>query len=91
MKIMNEKYEELEIEPFNIWSRYEIGEVIKLDNIKSISMTVDNMLTNQKKYKEKIIKLVEDSVYNVGTSGEVGAEYIIEAIQNKIKERKKEK
>lgn len=88
MKIMNEKYEELEIEPFNIWSRYEIGEVIKLDNIKSISKTVDNMLNNQKKYKEKIIKLIDDSVYNVGTSGEVGAEYIIEAIQNKIKERK---
>lgn len=89
MKIMNEKYEELGIEPFNIWSRYEIGEVIKLDNIKSISKTVDNMLKNKDKYKEKIIKLVDDSVYNIGTSGQVGAEYIIEAIQNKIKERKK--
>lgn len=89
MKIMNEKYEELGIEPFNIWSRYEIGEVIKLDNIKSISKTVDNMLNNKDKYKEKIIKLVDDSVYNICTSGQVGAEYIIEAIQNKIKERKK--
>lgn len=88
MKIMNEKYEELEIEPFNIWSRYEIGEVVKLDNIKSISSIVYNMLKNQKDYSKKITKLVEDSVYNIGKSGEVGAEYIIKAIQDKINIRK---
>ena len=31
---------------------------------------------------------LKDSVYNLGDSSEVGAEYIISAIQKKIKERK---
>ena len=45
------------------------------------------MLKNQSKYNKKISKLVDDSVYNIGKSAEVGANYIIETIQDKIKER----
>ena len=46
--------------------------------------------TNNSKYSERIEKLVNESVYNIGHSDEVGANYIIEAIQRKINERKKE-
>ena len=88
MKIMNPEYEKIKVEPFNIWARNEIGKVVKLDEIKSIDKTVEEMLKNKDKYTKKITKLVDDSVYNIGCSDEVGANYIIETIQDKIRRRK---
>jgi len=89
MKIMNPDYKDLNIEPINIWSREKIGKVIKTKEINKISKTIDEMLKNNDKYKDKITKLVDDSVYNIGCSDKVGALYIIKAIQDKIKGRSK--
>lgn len=90
MKIMNPEYQKIDVEPFNIWVRNEIGEVVSVDNCKDINKVVSKMLEEGKKYEEKINKLVNDSVYNIGKSGEVGAGYIINTIQEKINKRKKE-
>lgn len=90
MKIMNPEYQKIDVEPFNIWVRNEIGEVVSVDNCKDINKVVSKMLEEGKKYEEKINKLVNDSVYNIGKSGEVGADYIINTIQEKINKRKKE-
>ena len=90
MKIMNPEYKKIDIEPFNIWVRNEIGEVVSVENCKEIDKVVSKMLKDSTKYEEKINKLVNDSVYNIGKSAEVGGNYIIEAIQEKINERKKE-
>ena len=91
MKIMNPDYKKIGVEPFNIWARNEIGEVIKVEDCNKINKLVDKMLNNSSKYESKIKKLVNESVYNIGHSGEVGANYIINAIQEKINDRKKEK
>ena len=90
MKIMNPEYKKIGIEPFNIWVRNEIGEVVSVENCNEINKVVSKMLKESTKYEEKINKLVDDSVYNIGKSAEVGANYIINAIQEKINERKKE-
>lgn len=90
MKIMNPEYQKIDVEPFNIWVRNEIGEVVSVDNCKDLNKVVSKMLEEGKKYEEKINKLVNDSVYNIGKSGEVGADYIINTIQEKINKRKKE-
>ena len=90
MKIMNPDYKKIDVEPFNIWSRNEIGQVVPVEECKNINKVVNQMLDDNLKYQEKIDKLVSDSVYNLGNSAEVGATYIINAIQEKINERKKE-
>lgn len=90
MKVMNPDYEKLEIEPINIWSRNVMGQSISVEDCRKINEVVEKILKEKDDYKEKIEKLVNDSVYNIGNSAEVGANYIIEAIQNKINERKKE-
>lgn len=89
MKIMNPEYKKLGIEPFNIWAREEMGKLIKLDDLNRINSVIDDMVKNKKKYQKKIENLVKEYVYNLGKSSEVGAEYIIGVIQDKIKERKK--
>ena len=90
MKIMNPDYKKIEVEPFNIWARKEIGELISVQECKDINKVVCKMLAESSKYKERINKLVNDSVYNIGNSGEIGANYIIKTIQEKINKRKKE-
>ncbi len=88
MKIMNEEYKKIKVEPFNIWCRSKIGEEVEVKNIKSIDKKVSKMLKSSMEYNKKIDKVLKDSVYNLGEASEVGAEYIISAIQKKIKERK---
>ena len=89
MKIMNPEYKKIKVEPFNIWARETIGEVVKVKDVKNINKVIKDMLKNHQKYQKKIAKLKKDSVYNLGNSAEVGAEYIINCVQEKIKERKK--
>ena len=89
MKIMNPNYKELKIEPFNIWAREKLGKVVKLENVKTINKDIKEMLNSKEKYKKEIMKVLDEYVYNLGCSSEKGAEYIIETIQNKIKERSK--
>ncbi len=89
MKIMNPEYKKIKVEPFNIWARKEIGEVVKVKDVKKIDDVVKRILKDPKKYQKKISTLKKDSMYNLGSSAEVGAEYIIKCVQEKIKERKK--
>ncbi|MBQ3474269.1 membrane protein insertase YidC [Candidatus Saccharibacteria bacterium] len=89
MKIMNPEYKKIKVEPFNIWARSEIGEVVKVGDVKNINKTVQKILKDPKKYQKKIATLKKDSMYNLGSSAKVGAEYIIQCVQDKIKERKK--
>ena len=88
---MNPEYKVLDIEPFNIWARDEIGQVVKVDQIDSIENTIDNIFNNTDKYTEKISKIVEEYVYNLGNSSEIGGKYIVQTIQNKIREKRGEK
>lgn len=87
MKIMNPEYKKIDIEPYNIWVREKMGKVIKLDKLDSVSKVIEDMIKNEKVYKEKVSKLTLESVYNIGKSAEVGGDYIIEAINRKIEER----
>lgn len=88
MKVMNPEYKKIKVEPFNIWCRDIIGEVIKIDNIKTINSVLKSMIKNENKYKENIEKLLKSNVYNLGKSAEVGGEYIINAVKEKIDERR---
>jgi len=88
MKIMNPEYEKLEITPFNIWTRNEIGKIVEVDKLDSINNTVDEVLNNAEQYNKKIAEIVDEYVYNIGNSSEVGAKYILQTIQNKIQEKK---
>ena len=90
MKIMNPEYKKIEIEPFNIWTRNEIGESIKIEEIEQINSIINKIFNNEKDYNKKIEKLTQEYVYNLGNSSEIGAKYIIKTIKNKIEKKKGE-
>lgn len=89
MKVMNPDYKKIKVEPINIWIREKIGEVVKVKDVDHLDKVVDKLLKNSAKYKAQIAAQRDNSVYNLGKSAEVGAEYIIKCVQDKIKERKK--
>jgi YidC/Oxa1 family membrane protein insertase len=88
VKVMNEHYKEINPNPFNIWIRDEVGEVVDPKKLDNVDKVVDKMLKNQKSYSKSIEKMKNEYVYNIGTSGEVGAKYIIKSVQDKIKSKK---
>lgn len=88
MKIMNPEYEKIDVVPLNISLRDEIGCSLNLNELDKVCDTVDALLENADMYNEKIGKFIEEYVYNLGHSSEVGAKYIIGQLQKVIKERK---
>ena len=58
---------------------------------KHIEDELKELLESKDKYKKKISKMVDEYVYNLGNSAEVGAKYIIDSILKKIDEKKNNK
>ena len=63
---MNPEYKKIGIEPLNIWMRYEIGRVLKLDEIDKTADTAAKMLAASDTYKDSIDRFVKEYVYNLG-------------------------
>lgn len=87
MKIMNPEYQRIDTEPFNIWIRDIIGTVIRPENVHTAYKTVTEMFSKSDDYHDKIKQYAYDYVYNLDHSSEVGGNYIINALQEKIKNR----
>lgn len=88
MKIMNPEYQKIDVVPINIWLRDMIGGTIKPENMDQIAPLVQKVMADKEMYYEKIDNLVHEYVYNLGSASKVGAQYIISAIQGKLKEKK---
>ncbi len=87
MKIMNPEYQKIDVEPINIWMREVIGRVIKPDHMEEIPETVQYLLDHVEDYSAKIDAFVHEYVYNLGTSSEAGARYIIDQVFNQTEKR----
>lgn len=77
LKIRNQRYNELAIEPLELSLRQEIGTIVSPEELESVSRVVEDMMLNRLAYKEKIIELRGSYVYAFGYSSDVGAEYIV--------------
>lgn len=88
MKVMNPEYERISVTPLNISLREEIGCSLNMSDLTDIDTVVNTMLADMDVYHTKIEHFVNEYVYNLGCSAEVGAKYIIKQIKNKIQERK---
>ena len=87
MKIMNPEYQKIDTVPINVWMREVIGTVIKPQEMEQVPAVVQNLLNHSAEYKEKIDQFVHEYVYNLGTSGEVGARYIIDQVFDQVNQR----
>lgn len=85
MKIMNPDYKLIDTVPLNILLRDKLGRNLKLDELDKTRETVEYLLAHSKEYHDQIDALSHQYIYNHGTSAQVGAEYLIHTIKEKIK------
>ncbi len=89
MKIMNPEYTKIAAEPLNLLMRRETGKNLDPENIKEADTYVQYLLDHSDEYQEHNRSLREEHVYNIGTAGKTGAEYLIQDIFNHVKEVEK--
>lgn len=77
MKVINKDYEKIDTKPLDIIIRNKIGKAIDKEETKEIKKIIDELITNQNKYKEENIKVREKYLFNLGESSKIAAEYII--------------
>jgi len=77
MKVMNPDYKEIDIEPFDITVRDEIGISVDPDRLDTLADTVRKLLNDNEYTPESLEKVRDQYLYNIGESGEVGGKYII--------------
>ncbi|MCI8332728.1 MAG: membrane protein insertase YidC [Clostridiales bacterium] len=85
MKVVNKAYKKIDIEPFDITAREQVGRSIDKDEVKNIAAVADDLLNNQSLYAAGIEKLKNEYFYHLGHSGEAGADYIISRLSKKKK------
>ena len=77
-KINNPECDQINLVPLEEKIRSQIGEVLSLPQLSLIPSKINQFLQSQNKFKEKIQKSREETVFNIGNSGEQGAKYLLE-------------
>lgn len=90
MKVMNPEYKRIKSVPLNIRLRDQLGKSLDLDQLSKTRENVDYLISHTEEYRRRIDELAHRYIYNLDGSAEVGARYIIETIQKKIADRKKD-
>ena len=88
MKVMNPEYHKIDTIPLNILLRDKVGRSLDLTELDKLPETVDYLLKHSHDYYISNGELLHQYIYNVGNSAEVGAMYIINRIQEHIKNKK---
>ena len=87
MKVMNPEYQRIDTIPSNILLRDKLGKSLKLDQLGQIVEVVEYLIERKLEYSKNIEALAYQYIYNLGSSTEVGAKYIIKSLQEKLKQK----
>ncbi len=77
MKVMNPDYRDIDVVPFDLQVRDQIGITLEPDRAEQIPETAARLLREECFSKERITALREKYLYNPGKAASVGADYLI--------------
>lgn len=77
MKAVNPQWEQIEEEPFEIAARNIVGRSVDKDDLGRIREIVQQLLDARETYASRIREMKSGFLFNIGHSGEVGADYIL--------------
>jgi CDP-glycerol glycerophosphotransferase (TagB/SpsB family) len=78
-KVNNPEYELLDIIPFEIWIRDNIGKTHSAEKLDSLSDSVNEILSNDT-YAD-IDSIAQQNIFNIGKSAQVGAKYLAQFLK----------
>lgn len=76
-KVVNQRFEELELEANEVVVRREVGIIVPIEDLPNIARYVQRALDEQGVYRERILKLREEYLFAWGESGRIGADHLI--------------
>ena len=88
MKIMNEDYKEIDIEPFDIRLRDMIGKRLNPDQMKEIRALAEDLLAHSAEYQEHTEALVQEYICHPDHAAAVGGDVIVSEVLAQIARRK---
>ncbi len=91
MKVNNPEYEKVPVVPIDVWIRDKTGARINPEDAGKALDVIESLWAAEDKYKDDILRIRSENIYNLGHSAEVAADYIIGVIQDKASSRKAEK
>lgn len=77
--------------PLNILLREKIGYSLNLDQLNQAEKTVQNLLEQKDSYAQRIEQFVQQYVYHLDHSAEIGAKAIIAGLKNKSNDQYRRK
>jgi YidC/Oxa1 family membrane protein insertase len=77
MKIVNANYQNIPAVPLDIALRDEIGVSVNVEDLGQIGEICESLIANKDDWKDRITKIVEHYIYNIGDGAKNGADYII--------------
>ena len=83
-KAHNKEYEKIQLVPFETSIRDKIGEVVSPQNIKTIPEHIEFLYDHINDFQNKIQKIRNDAIFNIGESGKIMANEIIRIINEKV-------
>ncbi len=81
-RVRNKNYQELGIEPMEVSIRDQVGKVLAPDNLDKAPEMIESLLSDPAQFRERIIALRNQLVFNLGKSVEVGAMEIAKIAEN---------
>ena len=76
VKIQNERFEELGIEPVELALRPLMGVIVPTSELDTLPERVEEMLAARDEYRDRLAELRAAHVYHFGQSSAVGADHI---------------
>jgi len=82
-KSHNKEYEKIGLVPFEISIRDKIGEVVSVQNMETIPERIEFLYSHNNNFENRIQKIRNDAIFNIGESGKITASEIIRIISEK--------
>lgn len=83
MKIMNPEYTKIDIVPMNIEIREVAGRTVEPSELDKVPEIIDNLFGNKEYYEQKITAYLNEQVYNIGHSAEIGGKYVVKQLMER--------
>jgi len=91
IKIKNNRYKELDIEPLELFLRANIGLIVSPEKLDSIPQSIATLIADKEKYAQTLAQLKDQYVFAFERSSKVGAHYILDIVKKKRKDHHDEK
>lgn len=81
MKVMNPEYDKIDVVPFDIRIRAQLGGALELSEIHRAGDVAGELLEHPEKYREIIGSVKEKEIYNLGHGAEAAGRYLVKRLE----------